>query len=301
MFDFFTPVFPLHLILPLASAVVYVAAALFLKRANDAGAGVWRTTRACNFITAAFFAPLVLLGGTLPGAGLWWQPAIVALLFVLGQMLTVFALRVGDVSIATPVMGLKIILVALFIAALLREPLTSGLWLAAALSSAGIALLHFGGPSAESHVGATILLAGLAAASYALFDVLVQKWSPVWGAGRFLPVMMGFAAVYSLLLPRSQRDGARATEGNLWMWLGAACLALQAVMLVSSIAIYRHAATANVLYSSRGLWSVLAVWLLGRRLGIREGALGSRVLAWRLAGAAMLMAAIAVAMSGAGS
>jgi drug/metabolite transporter (DMT)-like permease len=274
-----------------------------LKRATTAGAGVWRTTRVCNFITAAFFAPLWLLGGALPGVEWWWQPAVVALLFVLGQVLTVLALRVGDVSIATPVLGLKVILVALFVAALLREPLTGRLWIAAGLSSAGIALLHFSRPPAESRIGATILLAGMAAAAYALFDVLVQKWSPAWGAGRFLPVLMGVAAVYSLLLrsPNREPESGNPAPAAPWVVAGGVCLALQAVMLVSSIAVYRHAAAANVLYSSRGLWSVLAVWLVGQQLGIREAVSGPGVLLWRLAGAAALMAAVAVAVSGSGS
>jgi hypothetical protein len=72
-----TQVLPLPILLPLASSVVYVVAALFLKRASEAGAGVWRTTRVCNVMTAVFFAPLWLLGGTIPGAAEWWQPALV--------------------------------------------------------------------------------------------------------------------------------------------------------------------------------------------------------------------------------
>src|SRR5688572_33447250 len=110
---------PFHLILPLAAAVVYVAAALFLKRATESGVGVWRLTRACNFVAAIFFAPLWLLGGTFP-SGLWWQPAAVALIFILGQVLTMLALRIGDVSITTPVLGVKVVLVALLTAVLLR-------------------------------------------------------------------------------------------------------------------------------------------------------------------------------------
>jgi hypothetical protein len=65
-------------------------------------------------------------------------------------------------------------------------------------------------------------------------------------------------------------------------------------MLVSSIAIYRHAPVANVLYSSRGLWSVLVIWLAGRWLGSSEGRHSRRVFAWRLAGALLLTAAIVV-------
>src|SRR5688572_21196965 len=234
----------LHLpvLLPVASAVVYVAAALFLKRASEAGAGVWRMTRLCNLVTALLFAPLWLLGGTIPAPSLWWQPAVVALLFLAGQVLTMVSLRIGDVSVVTPVMGLKIILVALMTAALLSERLPVELWVAAGLSSAGIGLLNFSRPAADKPLGKTILTAILAAASYALFDVLVQKWAPVWGAGRFLPVMMGIAAVYALMIRVPAGEAAvLSKKASLWRTCGAVCLGWQAVMLVSSIAVYRHA------------------------------------------------------------
>ena len=288
---------PLQIILPLAAAVVYVAAALFLKRAAESGVGVWRLTRTCNFIAAIFFAPLWLLGGNIP-AGLWWQPATAAILFIFGQVFTVVALRTGDVSITTPVLGVKVVLVALLTAVLLREPLTPGLWTAACLSSIAIGLLHFSRPRAGGRVGMTILTAGLAAASYAFFDVLVQRWSAAWGAGRFLPVMMGFVALYSL--PFRPARNAPATPSSpgatAWTIAGAVCLAAQAILFVSSIAIYRQATVANVLYSSRGLWSILAVWAVGHWLGNYEARVGAGHLVWRIAGAITLIVAILCAV-----
>lgn len=290
---------PLHFILPLSAAIVYVAAALFLKRATESGAGVWRLTRTCNFIAGIFFAPLWTLGGNLP-SGLWWQPAAAALLFMLGQILTMMALRIGDVSITTPVLGLKVVLVALLTSVFLREQLTGGIWTAAFLSSVGIGLLHFSRPPAGSRVGSTILIAGLAAASYALFDVLVQKWSTAWGAGRFLPVMMGFVALYSLPFPpeRSKTEAAASQKASVWTIAGAVCLALQAILFVSSIAVYHQAAVANVLYSSRGLWSIVAVWAVGHRLGNYEARISPGHMAWRIAGAAILIIAILCAVWG---
>ena len=288
----------MQFILPLAAALVYVAAALFLKRAAETGADVWRLTRTCNFISAVFFAPLWLLGGHLH-LDLWWQPAIAALLFMLGQIFTMLALRIGEVSITTPVLGLKVVLVALFTAVLLRERLAPGLWSAALLSSVGIGLLNFSRPASGSRVGATILIAGLAAASYALFDVLVQKFSAFWGAGRFLPVMMGFVALYSLFLRPSRGKfevDSSQRKAAVWTVAGAVCLSVQAILFVSSIAIYRQAAVANVLYSSRGLWSILAVWAVGHWLGNYEGRVGAGHLAWRIAGATTLMVAILCAV-----
>jgi hypothetical protein len=77
--------FPVHLAFPLLSSFIYVAGALLLKRAAEGGAGAWRTASAANIATALVFAPLWAMDG--PGAppGLWWQPAVVALLFIAGQ------------------------------------------------------------------------------------------------------------------------------------------------------------------------------------------------------------------------
>ncbi len=288
------PAIPLHLILPSCSAVVYVFAALFLKRASELGGDVWRTARACNFAAALAFCPLLFFGGAIPSVALLWQPALVALLFVAGQVLTVLTLRIGDVSVATPVMGLKIIFVAFLTTMIVQEPLTARLWIAAVLSSAALALLNIRPDQPHDRTATTILLAASAALCYAFFDVLVQKWSPAWGMGRFLPAMMGMAALFSVLLPRSGAPHSPAS--TRWMFAGAACLALQALMLVSSIAFYAQATTANVMYSARGMWSIVIIWFAGRWFGNTENRHGPRILAWRLLGAACLLAAIFIVL-----
>lgn len=286
----------MELLLPLLAGVVYVAGALLLKRAAEMGIDAWRATRTCNFTIALMFMPLTLLGGSVP-LGSWWQPAITGLLFVVGQVFSVLALNIGDVSVATPVLGLKILLVAVLTTILLDQPLGSALWAAAALSTAAIGLLHVRRGQAHHHVGTTILLATAAAISYALFDVLVQKWSPGWGAGRFLPAMMLFVAAFSTLLRKRRGTVSPAPGASRWLAGAALCLGLQGTMFVTPIAIYGHATVANVLYSGRGLWSVLAVWLVGHWFGNRERHLGGYVLAWRMVGATLMLLAILIVLS----
>lgn len=241
--------------------------------------------------------PLWLLGGTIPSASLWWQPPVAAVLFFGGQVFTLLALSTGDVSVATPVLGVKILLVALLTAVLIGDPIGARLWTAAALSSAAIALLNFGGTHSHRRVGRTIVLAALGAGAYACLDVLVQKWSPIWGTGRFLPIAVDCAALYSPPLRRLERPrrapGEQMSPAYTHAIIGSAlCFAVQGLMFMSSIAIYRQATSANVLYSSRGLWSVVAVWGIGHWFTNREQHLGARVLAWRFVGAILLMAAL---------
>lgn len=292
-----TTLSPLYLILPSCSAFVYVFAALLLKRASELGAGMWRSVKVCNFAAAVVFSFLLPFGGDIPSIELWWQPAVPALLFIAGQALTMITLRVGDVSVATPVMGLKIIFVPFLITLLASEAVPLRLWMAAALSSVAIALLNIRPGQAHDRTWLTIMLSSSAALCYALFDVLVQKWSPGWGAGRFLPVMMGMAAVLSLPLPRAATPLPAAARK--WLFGGALLLAGQAVMLVSSIAIYAQATTANVMYSARGMWSVVIIWFVGHWFGNKEREAGRKVFAWRTGGAVCLLAAILIALLGA--
>jgi drug/metabolite transporter (DMT)-like permease len=291
----------LYLLLPLVSAIVYVIGALLLKRASDLGADIWRTTRIINYTSALVAAPLWMLGGTIPASALWWQPPVAAVLFFTGQIFTLLALNTGDVSVATPVLGLKILLVALLTSVLLGDPIGTRLWTAAALSSAAIALLNLSPGHSHTRVRTTILLAALGATSYACFDVVVQKWSLAWGTGRFLPITMACAAVYSIPLKRFEpartfievrRPGPLDPAYTTWLSAGVVCFAVQGLMFISSVSLYRQVTSANILYSSRGLWSVVAVWAIGHWFSNREQHLGARVLVWRFVGAILLMAAI---------
>ena len=280
---------------------MFVIGALLLKRASDLGADVWRTTRIINYTTAAASLALWQLGGRIPEPSLWWQPPVAATLFFGGQVFSLLALNTGDVSVATPVLGLKILLVALLSTVIIGDPVGARLWMAAGLSSIAIALLNIESRHAHSRVGRTIILAALGAASYACFDVLIQKWSPAWGTGRILPIVMVSAAVYSIPLRRFERPADGASQPSLrpyvvWLAAGAAPFAMQGLMFITSISIWRQVTSANVLYSSRGLWSVIAVWAIGHWFENREQQLGVRVLAWRFVGAFLLMAAIVLVL-----
>src|SRR5687768_8551311 len=134
-----------HLLFPLAASLLYVGAALSLKRASEAGAGLWRSTFVMNLVAAACFSVMLFLGGAGPGPRPMWQPAVIGALFVLGQVSTMVAFSRGDVSVATPVMGTKVVFVALFVTLIAGDRLTADYWAAAAMSAAGVALLNAGG------------------------------------------------------------------------------------------------------------------------------------------------------------
>jgi hypothetical protein len=173
------------------------------------------------------------------------------------------------------------------------------LWMAALLATTGIALLNkTGGRVAHRRVGRTIVAAGLAAVAYATFDVLTQAWAPRWGVGRFLPLTLAVAAVLSLaFIPRFRaplRDIPRVT----WYWLlgGTVTIGTQSLVFVTSVGYWGLVAPLNVIYSSRGLWTVVLVWLVGHWVKNREQHLGAGVLAARLIGAGLMLSGIALVL-----
>jgi drug/metabolite transporter (DMT)-like permease len=287
----------MHLLLPLISSLLYVTAALFLKQATRHQVGVWRAAFVCNWTTALLFLGLWPLGGTIPGGALLWQPAVVALLFLAGQIFTFMALEQGDVSVATPVLSTKVVLVALFTTLVLPGKVSARLWVAAGLSCLGILLLNRGGRGTRHHhVVRTVGLALQAAVAYALFDVLVIKWSPRWGVGRFLPILMLCTGLYSLIFIPMFHQPLRSISRPAWRILipGALCIALQGMLIIITLAVFGDATSVNVVYSSRGLWSVLAVWWVGGWFENTEHQLGGAVLHWRLLGALLLSAAMVI-------
>jgi drug/metabolite transporter (DMT)-like permease len=291
-----------YLCFPFLSSLLYVVGVLLIKRAADFRVGVWRTTFVSNLVAALVFLALLPSGGTVHWDRLW-EPLIVALLFIGGQTFTFLALEKGDVSVSTPTMGSKTILVAWLSVLLLAVDIPWQLWTSAVMTFVAIGLLSVRGGEAgqrpeSRHIGRTLLLSLIAAFCYALFDVLVQKWSPPWGAGRFLPMMFGMCAVLSLAFLPFFSAPLTKIPREAWPWLGGGALFIgfQALSLVTSLAVFGDATSMNVIYSARGLWSVVAVWLVGHWFGNRERHLGPAVMRMRLLGAALMTATIVVTL-----
>lgn len=291
--------FNASLLIPLVCALTYVVGALAVKRATAFGVGVWRTNFLSNIAIALLFVPVwFLYGGQIHPLVDYWQPAVAALLFFGGQAFTFIALTRGDVSVVTPVMGTKVILVALFSALLRVGDVPLQWWIGAALSTGAIALLHIGGESHRRHVGQTVLLAFCSATSFSLGDVFLQKWVPAWGLANFFPPMFLISGMMACAYVPFFRAPLSAMPKEAWRWVapGALLLALNNAGVVLAIVLVGSATAVNIVYSIRGLFSVLLVWLIGHWFTNDEKHLGGRVLRLRLAGAALMVAAIVLVL-----
>ncbi len=280
---------------PLVAALLYAFGALVLKRSSDLGVGLWRTTFVANVIVAALFSLLWLLGGPPVQKELLWQPGVIALCLFVGQLSQFLALEKGDVSVAVPIFGLKVILVAFFTPLLIGEAVGMKLWIAAFLSVLGITFLNRkDADQPPRHLLVTFCAGASGAVAFAVFDVLVQKWGPSWGAGRLLPCIFWMNALLSCGLIFRFSAPLSQVPGKAWPWLvgGSVLLGVQSITFVSTLAVFGKATNANIVYASRGLLSVLLVWLVGHWFHNAEQHLGPKVMRWRLAGALMMMSAI---------
>jgi drug/metabolite transporter (DMT)-like permease len=283
------------IVYPLIAALFYAFGALVLKRSSELGVGLWRTTFVANFIVAGLFSLLWLFGGPPVDRELLWQPGVIAMCLFVGQISQFVALEKGDVSVAVPVFGLKVILVALLTPFILGEVVGLKLWGAAFLSVLGIVFLNKKDQGKRPRgLGITLIAGGTGAVCFAIFDVLVQKWGPHWGMGRLLPCVFWMNALFSCGLVFRFSAPLSAIPRSAWGWLtgGSVLLGTQSILFVSTLAVYGQATSANVVYASRGLLSVLLVWMVGHWFSNLEQNLGPAVLRWRLAGALLMMSAI---------
>lgn len=279
---------------PLCSALGYTFAALMLKRATERGVGPWRVMVIVNITAGLLFTPWWLHGGS----AFEWTHLLHAVLsgatFFVGQILTFMALSRGDVSITTPVLGTKVILVAFFAVLFSGEKLTPALWIAALLTTIATALLGGEIRTNRARVLPSLIFGFSAATAYASADIQQLNWAPAWGFGHYAPVMFLTVAALSLLaiplLPEPLSSMPRRSVG--WAVAGGTLLSIQATGIAYSIAEFREVTLTNILYNTRGVWSVLLVWAAGHWFSNTERSVGNAIMGKRLLGAGVLLAAV---------
>lgn len=302
-----------HLLFPLFSSVVFVAGMSIIRRATQKGASVWTGVLFGNLWIAGFWLIVALSRKSIVPPEAWGQAAAVALFYVLGQLFTYLAFQKGDVSVATPVMGVKVLMVAFLSAVCSGVVPSSRVWGAAALASVGVALVQSSGrsrpkdsavPGPDEPVRrsgrsmAAVGLAATAAFALSLFDISLQTWGKQWESTQFLPVSFVMTAVMSLgFIPGAKVRRQLRDSGALPLLLfGTFLMALQAMSMSYVLAAYGDATRVNIVYSLRGLWSVLLMFVL-LRFGNKDARdLSGRILLCRLLGAGLLTAAVIIAL-----
>ena len=273
---------------------------LNLQKAQQRGASTWTSMLVVCWGPAFVFPALVFMGGTMQPASLLWQPAIIGALFLAGQLFTLLAVARGDVSVAMPVLGVKILIVPALAPLFVDEELSARIWIAAAVAVVGIGFVQVRDNSVQrSRILASVGFALLAACSMTLFDLLIQHWAPAWGAGYFLPIALGFAAVFSLAFIRLADQPSELRQKGVVGLLAIAgiLMAIQAIGMTVTLGLFGDATRVNIVYSLRGLWGVLLSWIIAQKLTDSAIAPGNRTMTMRLIGAVLIGVAVVISVT----
>ncbi|WP_309387794.1 DMT family transporter [Cerasicoccus frondis] len=289
---------PAYYIIPAFAAALYALSSMFSKRALQEGVGMLRLAFVSNICLFLVFAPLILLDDSPPNWDEIHWPLLAGTGFFLGNVLTFAAIRFGDVSIQAPMMGTKVVFVAAFSVLIGAGPVPVTWWIGAGMTAIAIFLLGFSDWSNRHAVWKTALLALASSAVFGLTDALVMKYAKVFSPGWFLSAITTVMLVESLLLIPFFNGRLRDIPRRAWPWLlgAASIMAIQSACLGSALAFFGDATALNIIYASRGLWGIVFVWRIGSWFGNRESDAGNQVMGRRLAGALMLVAAIALVL-----
>ncbi len=288
----------LFLLLPLAWAMGYAVCGVILKRALVGGAGALRLAFISAMVAGVMFLPgLATWPAGTPGSALAW-PLVASLIYFTGQVCVFVAMRLGDVTVLAPTMGIKVVFVAVFTVLLRAGPVPLAWWVGACLATSAVFLLGFSDWRARKQAGTTVLLAATAAALYAICDVITQMHARVLGAPAFSAVMFLAVMGESLLLLPFFREPLRAVPRKVWPWALAGCVvgAAQSGGMAITLGAFGQATAINIVYSTRGLWSILLVWAAGPWFGNQERDAGRAVMGRRLAGSVLLLAAVGLVL-----
>ena len=291
----------MYLLLPFIAAISFALGSIIYKRAYAEGAGIVHAVVVNNVVLGLLFLPLLFLDPQPVPWELWYLPVIAAVPFALGHLMNVASLRVGDVSVATPLLGSKVTFVALILWIVFREPLTVSQWVAAGLTTTGVLVMGFTDLRPGRSLGLTTALALGCAGLFALTDVLIQMWASRLGVWNFLALLFTSMGLFSLAgIAFFGRSALRAPKAA-WKWLGfgVSMSGLQAILITGSIGLWKDAAGANVVYSTRGLLSIVFVWFIGHRLKNTERhAAGGRAMLQRTIGGILILAAVFLTAKG---
>lgn len=284
--------------IPLTCAVMYPIATLLIKSALQKGADPWAVTILNYWSMALIFLPAIFLDARPVPWHLWYQPALMGLFSFLGQACAFKAISTGDLTVSTPALGSKVLLVALLTEIILKQSVPFFWWMAAGCSFAAVFFLQAGVSAARRKAFTTLFYSLLTAAFFALGDVLIQKWSPGWGVFHFVPAFALISVLYSIVLIPLVKKPRLQFSVDTWKPLlaGTFVLGVQSLLLTTVIGFFGKVTQTNIIFSSRGLWNFLMIWFVGHWFSNREKeAAGKSVMVNRFVGAGFMFLAIVLA------
>ena len=291
--------FPWYLFIPLMAAGMYAAGSLFYKRAYAQGLGIMEAFYWLNFTGMVVFGPLLFWAGEWPALTEFWKPAATAGMIFFGTAATFAAMRAGDISLVTPLMGTKVVLTALVAVVLAGTRLPVGLWVAAGLTTLGILVLGWRDLRRGQGKAAAVGWCLLSSLIFAGADVSIGHWAAGFGRAAFLGTVFVGIGVLSLATVRWQAPASFRVPAAArpFLLLGAVVMTLNTFAMALCIAGFNDPTGVNIVYGTRGLCSLALVWFVGRRwFGNEERETAGEAMRLRLVGSLLILSAVVVAV-----
>ena len=281
-------------------SLCYVLSRIFVTRVGNTPGQLFVLSHVQMGVAAAAALPFLLAGGPPVPSGFFWPLMGAAFFYLAGQVALFRALRTVEASRVSPLLGLKILILALIAAFVLRRPVGGLQWAAVGLSVLAAFVLNYSGRSIPFPAALIVLVCCV---FYSVSDLCIRALvDSLEAVGPFRAILLGCAMSYVLtgivgvcLLPSCGRTTPAQWKGALPV---AATWLLAMVFLFATFRLL-GVVFGNIIQSSRGLISIfLGAWIA--RLGHLhlEGRVGTGVLLRRAVAAALMTAAVALYVLG---
>ncbi|MDF1818019.1 MAG: DMT family transporter [Immundisolibacteraceae bacterium] len=251
-------------LLGLVATAIHGFSTVYSKRLYDLAPYPAQVAFFCLFATGIASLVIIPFVDFQDPSGHWLDILLVGAPFALGHYCFVQANRYGDASFVVPMMGLKVFFVALFAALWLDEVYSVWVYIGASGAVVGVFLLNDGNRHASP---AALLLVLANCALYAATDIFIVRlfragftadevmvYLFVGGAFFMIPLAM-------VVLRGKWQMNRRFGRGLSLFGIGQAG---GGILLMMSFGLSQKATMVNIVQSSRGLFAVLAVYVISR-------------------------------------
>ncbi len=285
---------------PFIAAVFYCASVILVKLASNTGTLSGTSVLVMNnTLSGIVFIPAIFFEAQFPDISIIWQPLIASAFCAIGNIATFICAEKGEVSLMTPIMGIKILFVIMFARIMLDIELPHAITIAGALCCIAIFIMGYTKHSLRSpKLMITVTLAMTACISYAACDIFIQKYAPNFTSNAMLS-LTSIAMPLSIipLLPSFVKDVKKSSRKTLALGAGSAALMIvEMYLMFLSISGEVGAALCNILYNTRGLISVLLIYFLGKHFANLKELSDKSALWRRCVGALMIMLAVFIVL-----
>ncbi|MBL4621544.1 MAG: DMT family transporter [Immundisolibacteraceae bacterium] len=254
----------LWILLGLVSTAIHGFSTVYSKRLYELAPHPSQVAFFCLFATGSMSLVIIPFVEFHDPSGHWFDILLVGSTFAAGHYAFVMANRYADASFVVPMMGLKVFFVALMAAIWLDE--TYGFWVYVGASGAFVGIVFLNDGKLKGSPVALFLVLGNCLL-YALTDIfLIRLFRAGFGSLEVMVYLFAGAALFmvpiALVVLRGRWQMTRPFAKGLALF--GVAQGGGGVLLMLTFALSQQAMMVNIIQSARGVFAVMAVYLMSR-------------------------------------